>query len=204
VDWELRSPSASAIEASDDGSIRRGEDIPPWLHIEPTSGHLSPAETTTITIKMGISSTPGFGLADPGTAEALVQSTTGQATCAMSCTLVLHVEGGADHFLVVDGVYQPSFFGLEVGTIAQRQALGFGPRDHEFAWKAPEYATIMGAPFAESQWEAVPTQLRALLHFLSRCVLLSREPCFGSPGQRLQVGLLGEREHCKAPNKLFI
>lgn len=174
VDWELQQPVISATGATDGGAGIL--ETRPWLHIEPTSGHLHTGGETSITIKMGVSSASGFGLADPSTAEVLATSpaaraaaAAGKRTCPMSCTFVLHVVGGGDHFLVVDGEYEPSFFGLEVGTLAERGAQGLGPPEREMAWKVPEHSVIAAAPFAESQWEAVPLQLRALLHFLSRC-----------------------------------
>ena len=173
LQWELRPPPTGDGGAAADAPPP--DLAPPWMHIEPTSGHLAPGEAASITIKVGVGGggSGALALSDPTTAEAVVRQP-GAAACSLSRVFVLHVAGGADHFVVVDGVYKPSFFGLEPGTLGELVARGapagaWGGGEREWAWKGKQFARVRDAPFADAQWDAVPLPLKALLHFLARC-----------------------------------
>jgi hypothetical protein len=115
-----------------------------------------------------------------------MQTAPGHARCSLSHALILRIHGGADHFLVVDGTFVPSFFGLTVGTLAARDAEAVatdgGDRDSDgdsaavaaasgrgFEIAGEAWGMASGAPFGEGQWGIVPWPLKALLHFLARC-----------------------------------
>lgn len=192
MEWELLPPPGAqrsgASSSAGGGILGDPEDpaaviedlAPPWLHVAPTAGALQPGESARIALSVGVGAGGAMQLADPSTAERLAAANGGTAgPCPLSHALVLRVIGGADHFIVVDGAFAPSFLGLSVGTLAMRQAAaevdgsrgGTAAAVHtpRFEAAAATHSVAQERPYAAGQWAKVPAPLQALLHFLAGC-----------------------------------
>lgn len=171
MEWELLPPPTGDDPAPDTDATTRGLDFaPPWMHIHPTSGLLTPGSTSEITFKVGVAGSAAFGLADPTTAEQLVNQP-GDDSCSMSRTFILRVHGGADHFLVLDGIFVPSFFGLTVATLAERDVVALGVSGEgagRFEMEGEGWDNVAEMPFVANKWDVIPSPLKTLLHFLAR------------------------------------
>jgi hypothetical protein len=100
---------------------------------------------------------------------------------------VLHIENGADHFVLVEGTYRASFFGLTISTLSEREASIPEEQLDACECSGDNMKHIFTSPFVSHQWAAIPQPRKKMLHFLSRYAFLCFYPCFYGSGLRLSV-----------------
>lgn len=93
---------------------------------------------------------------------------------SLSHMCVLDIENGADHFVLVEGTYRASFFGLTISTLSDREASMAEEDLDACECSGDNMKHIFASPFVAHQWAAIPQPLKKMLHFLSRSVAL---PC---------------------------
>lgn len=104
---------------------------------------------------------------DPATAEKVVRRADTPGSLSHMC--VLHIENGADHFVLVEGTYRASFFGLTISTLSEREASMAEEDLDACECSGDNMKHIFASPFVTHQWAAIPQPLKKMLHFLSRC-----------------------------------
>ena len=107
---------------------------------------------------------------DPATAEKVVRRADSPGSLSHMC--VLDIENGADHFVLVEGTYRASFFGLTISTLSDREASMAEDELDACECSGDNMKHIFTSPFVTHQWAAIPQPLKKMLHFLSRCALL--------------------------------
>lgn len=107
---------------------------------------------------------------DPATAERVVRRSDTPGSLSHMC--VLDIENGADHFVLVEGTYRASFFGLTISTLSDREAAMSEEELDACECSGDNMKHIFNSPFVTHQWAAIPQPLKKMLHFLSRCALL--------------------------------
>lgn len=92
------------------GSTPHQPCTPAWLSVVPSRGVLAPGDSMPLRLTASVAAGE---LRDAFVAEDLAS-----AACTLDAILTLHIDGGMDHFLVVNGTFRPSFFGLSMTTLA--------------------------------------------------------------------------------------
>jgi hypothetical protein len=155
------------------------EVLPPWVAVTPTRGMLTPGQEMEVTFKIGVADpmaawSGSAPAADPATAERVVRRA--DAPNSLAHMLVLRVVGGADHFVVVEGTYRPSFFGLTISTLEEQEVSATPAELDACECSGNGMSAIFASPFTPSQWAVIPQPLKKMLHFLARCAPVAAGP----------------------------
>ncbi|KAI9023869.1 Endonuclease/exonuclease/phosphatase [Phycomyces nitens] len=148
---------------------KSNEIIPSWLTVHPTSGVLGPGEKVVIQFELMI---------DPS-----ISAPFNKREKEINEILVLRIKDGGDYFIVVEGKYQPTCFGVPLEDLASMPVpvnpIRYTPLQN------PKNRTSEPSNDRQAQQVNLPKELWKVLNFLWNKNMLSIESLFLKHGDRV-------------------